>query len=117
MPFTNYDPSQFPCLLLESGACDLNPCLPDQECIVNPHGGHWCLCPPGTELAEDGYSCEPLRRTCDMWGACSQSCTTILDDKVKCFCRDNYTIQEDLYTCRHNGMMRFYYLLIFLELF
>ena len=90
-------------LFLESGACDFSPCLPTQDCIVNPAGGHWCLCPPGQEISLDGTACEPLRRTCDMWGVCSQNCITSVDEKVKCFCQQNYTIEPDLYTCRHDG--------------
>lgn len=83
--------------------CDWNPCKHKQDCIVNPEGGYWCVCPAGMEMSADGTQCQPISRTCDSWGACSQECVTIGDHKVKCFCHGNYTMQPDLYTCKHNG--------------
>ncbi|XP_067929915.1 prolow-density lipoprotein receptor-related protein 1-like [Watersipora subatra] len=82
----------------DSEACDSALC--SHECVVDPvTGDAMCLCPRGMELANN--TCIEIRRACGQWGVCSQECTSLLDDRFKCTCHEDYLIESDLYSCTH----------------
>ena len=86
----------------EGEGCDLAECQHQNGqcsngCQKTPVGAI-CICPPGEELAEDGFNCKDLNE-CDPPGLCSQMCTNTKGSYF-CSCTDGYMLEPDKHSCK-----------------
>lgn len=86
----------------EGQGCDLAECLHanghcSNGCQKTPNGA-LCICPPGEELAPDGYTCQDLNE-CMPPGLCSQQCTNTKASYF-CTCTDGYILEPNKHSCK-----------------
>ncbi|XP_055683188.1 low-density lipoprotein receptor-related protein 2 [Lutzomyia longipalpis] len=86
----------------EGEGCDLAECqhqggLCSNGCQKTPLGA-MCICPPGEELAPDGFTCQDLDE-CIPAGLCSQKCTNTKGSYF-CSCTDGYILEPNKHTCK-----------------
>lgn len=86
----------------EGEGCDLAECqhqagLCSNGCQKTPAGA-LCICPPGEELSDDGYTCKDLDE-CDPPGLCSQVCTNTKGSYF-CSCTEGYVLEPDKHRCK-----------------
>lgn len=60
--------------------------------------GAICICPPGEELAEDGFTCKDLNE-CIPPGLCSQQCTNTKGSYF-CSCTEGYILEPNKHSCK-----------------
>ncbi|XP_075155675.1 low-density lipoprotein receptor-related protein megalin [Haematobia irritans] len=86
----------------EGEGCDLAECehqsgLCSNGCQKTPQGAT-CVCPPGSEIGEDSYTCVDTNE-CDPPGLCSQMCTNTKGSYF-CSCVDGYILGPDKHHCK-----------------
>ncbi|XP_039499245.1 low-density lipoprotein receptor-related protein 2 isoform X1 [Drosophila santomea] len=86
----------------EGEGCDLAECEHQAGqcssfCQKTPNGA-LCVCPPGSEIGEDGYTCIDSNE-CDPPGLCSQQCTNTKGSYF-CSCTDGYILESNKHTCK-----------------
>lgn len=86
----------------EGEGCDLAECLHQSGLCTNgcqktPLGA-MCICPPGSELGEDGFTCVDMDE-CNPPGLCSQKCTNTKGSYF-CSCEDGYILEPNKHSCK-----------------
>ncbi|EDX17507.1 GD16065 [Drosophila simulans] len=86
----------------EGEGCDLAECEHQAGqcssfCQKTPNGA-LCVCPPGSEIGEDGFTCVDSNE-CDPPGLCSQQCTNTKGSYF-CSCTDGYVLEPNKHTCK-----------------
>lgn len=86
----------------EGQGCDLAECMHQNGrctngCQKTPLGA-LCICPPGEELSDDGFTCKDMNE-CDPPGLCSQRCVNTKASYF-CSCTPGYDILPDKHHCK-----------------
>ena len=80
----------------EGFLCSQNRCSSlDNDCSHFCHNtplGHTCHCP--SEMHMNGTNTCSEDHPCDQWGSCSQLCKFVSKNRHKCYCQEDYYLEQ-----------------------